>query len=141
MSVIGFSFNKFDCIRNKVNATGSIEINHQVSITNVEKSALSVGGAKNEVLKVEFQFDVKYGNDLGHISLHGDVIYTDTPEIINETFKGWESEKKLNSTVNEQVQKFVYNKGVVKALELSDNLNLPSPIPLMPKNMFSKKQQ
>lgn len=139
MAVIGFSFVKFDCERKKAVAQGSIEINHNVSISNVEKTSLNVGGSKSDVLRVEFTFDVNYSHDLGKISLQGDVVYTDTPEIIDETFKGWEADKKLNAMVSEQVHKFVYNKAIVKSLELSDALSLPSPVPL-PKIKFAAKK-
>lgn len=138
MAVIGFSFIKFNCER-KGNAKGSIEIRHNVSVTNVEKTSLNVGGSKNDVLRVEFAFDVDYGEQVGKISLTGDVIYTDTKEIIDETYKGYQADKKLNSTVNEQIYRFVYSKAIIKALDLSDSLNLPSPIPL-PKVNFSPKE-
>lgn len=130
MSVIGFSYSKFDCERHNVKSVKSIEIHYNISVKNVEKMPLNVGSAKGDVLKIDFAFDVLYGNEMGKISLLGDVIYTDTVEIINETFKIWQKEKKLNAMVNETVFRFIYNKSVVKALELSDSLNLPSPIPL-----------
>lgn len=130
MAIIGFNYSKFDCERKSSDGKGSIDINHNVSIKNVEKTSLNVGGTKNEVLKVDFSFDVLYGAELGKISICGEVIYTDTKEIIDEVFKGWKAEKKLNSLVNEQVFRFVYGKATVKALELADSLNLPSPIPL-----------
>ena len=139
MSVIGFSFTKFDCERRSAASKGSIEIKHNVTIDNVEKTSLNVGGGKSDVLKVDFSFDVLYGSSLGKITIKGDLIYTDTKEIIAETLKGWKADKKLNTTVNEVVYKFIYTKGIVKALELSDNLNLPAPIPIMPKGAFTKK--
>ncbi len=130
MAIIGFNYSKFDCERKVAQGSGSIDINHNVSIKNVEKTSLNVGGTKNEVLKIDFSFDVLYGNHLGKISISGDVIYTDTKEIINEVFSSWTQDKKLNKMVNEQVFRFVYGKSAVKALELADSLNLPSPIPL-----------
>lgn len=139
MAVIGFSFSKFDCTRKKEGASGSIEIKHAVSITDVKKTTLNVGSNKNEVLKIEFDFNVLYGSELGKIGISGDVIYSDTPEIIEETFKGYEADKKLNSTVNGVVQKFIYNKSIIKALSLSDSLNLPAPIPVMPKMVKKSK--
>ena len=39
------------------------------------------------------------------------------------------------------VSKFIYSKGIVKSLELSDNLNLPAPIPVVPTGMFDPKKQ
>lgn len=139
MAVIGFSFIKFDCERKASQAKGSIEIKHNVSITKVEKTSITVGGNKNDVLKINFGFDVVYGSDLGKVSIAGDVVFTDTPEIIEETQKQWDSEKKLPSMVNEQIHGFIYNKAIVRALELSDSLNLPSPIP-MPKVSFKSQE-
>lgn len=138
MGIIGFSFSKFDCERSSVKVTGGIEIKHNIGIKSVEKTTLNVGAQKNEVLRVVFAFDVKYGEDVGKISIVGDVIYTDTKEIIDETLKNWESTKKLTTTVSEIVFKFIYNKSTVKVLDLADSLNLPSPIPL-PKINFDKK--
>lgn len=137
MAIIGFNYSKFDCERKVAEGKGSIDISHNVSIKNVEKTSLNVGGTKNEVLKVDFSFDVLYGSGMGKIGISGEVIYTDTKEIINEVFKAWTAEKKLNSLVNEQVFKFVYGKAAIKALELADSLNLPSPIPL-PKLNFTQ---
>ena len=138
MAVIGFSFLKFNCERNTVKKGGSIEINHNISLSNVEETSVNMGAGKMPVLKVFFTFEVKYGEDLGKISVEGDLIYSDTKEIIEESFKGWKADGKLNSQINEQIFKFIYSKTIIKALELSDSLGLPAPIPL-PKVNFSKK--
>ena len=140
MSIVGFSFLKFDAERKAPAVGGNIEINHNVSIKNVVKTNLNVGGNKSDVLRVEFDFVVNYSNNVGKIAIVGDVIYADTKEIIEETAKGWDIDKKLNSLVHEEVVKFIYTKAIVKALELSDSLNLPSPIP-MPKVNFSEKKK
>ena len=133
MSVIGFSFTKFECERKAV-PKGGIEVKHNINISDVSKTSLTVTGAKTDVLKIEFNFDVLY-EKIGAIKLVGEVVYSDTKEIVNETEKAWKADKKLNATVNEQVFKFVYNKAIMKALALSDDMNLPSPIP-MPKLNF-----
>ncbi len=140
MAIVGFSFLKFDSERKAPAVGGNIEINHNVSIKKVTKTHLSVGGNKSDVLKVEFNFNVNYSNNIGKIEIVGDIIYADTAEIIAETAKGWDVDKKLNSMVHEEVVKFVYTKAIIKALELSDALNLPSPIP-MPKVNFSEKKK
>jgi len=138
MGIIGFSYSKFDCEKKTSQIVGNIDINHNVSIKNVEKTSLNVGGSKSEVLKIEFNFDILYSLNLGKITIAGEVIYTDTKEIVNEVFNLWNTDKKLNPLVNEQVFKFVYGKSIVKSLELADSLNLPSPIPL-PKINFSSE--
>ena len=93
---------------------------------------LQLAGSKTDVLRIEFDFDILYGKELGKIGIKGDVVYTDTKEIIDETMKGWESDKDLNMTVKSQVHKFVYNKSIVKGIQIADDLGLPSPVP-MPK--------
>lgn len=134
MGVIGFSFIKFDCERKAV-PKGGVEVKHNISISKIEKTTLNLGTGKDEVLRIEFTFDVLY-EGFGKIGMKGDVIYTDTKEIMAESLKSWDSDKKLNPMVNEKVFKFIYSKTIVKALELADSLNLPSPIPL-PKVNFN----
>lgn len=140
MAVIGFSFTKLHGERKKGGAKGSIEINHGVKVLNVEKTSINVGSGKNDVLRVDFEFSITYGNSLGKISIEGDVIFSDTKEIVDETLKSWSGNKKLPISINEEIHKFIYSKSIVKGLEMSDNLNLPAPIPLMPKNMFAPKK-
>lgn len=130
MGVIGFSFTSFEAKRDKKSKGQSIEVNHALKITEVEKSPLLMGDSKKEVLQVGFEFTVKYSGDIGLIVLKGDVVFSDTKEIVNETFTGWEKDKKLNAIVHEQVARFSYNKALVKAVNLADSLGLPSPIPL-----------
>ncbi len=140
MAIVGFSFSKFDAVRNDVSKAGQIEISHNVKIDSVNLTKLNVGSGSNDVLKIDFTFSVNYGSDLGHIVLSGDVVYADTVEIVKETLNGWNLDKKLNEMVNSVVSKFIYSKGIVKALDISDNLNLPAPIPVVPTGMFDNKK-
>ena len=140
MVIVGFSFSKIDAEKKLQGVGGSIDINHNISIKNVEMTSLNVGTNKNDVLKIIFDFTVAYSLGMGKIQLIGDVIYADTKEIISESLKGWESDKKLNKLVNEQVLAFVYSKAIIKALEMSDILGLPAPIP-MPKVNFSNDKK
>lgn len=139
MGIIGFSFSKFDCERKPADLKGGIEIKHNITIRNVEKSVLNVGTNKNEVLKIFFKFDVSYGADVGKILVEGDVIYADTKEIVAEAEKQWKADKKLNNQISEVVFKFVYGKSTIKVLDLADSLGLPSPIPLPKINFQTEK--
>lgn len=138
MGIIGFNYKKFDCVKEDNKAVGQIEVKHNVSVIDVRKESLSVGSNKNDILKIIFNFDVLYGNSIGKINTCGEIIYSDTKEIVDETLKQWESEKKLNVTVNQVVVKFIYNKVTIRVLDFADLLNLPAPIP-MPKINFEKK--
>ena len=140
MAIIGYSYLDVKGSKNpKVSvAPKGVEVNHSISITEVVKAPLSMGNSNNEVLKVDFQFSVVY-KGIGSISLTGNAIFNDTPEILEESFKSWETDKKLPQMVDLEVKKFVYNKSLIQAMNLSDMLNLPSPIPL-PKFDVKKKE-
>jgi len=141
MAIVGFSFRKFDCERNAGSKVGNIEINHNISIEEVSKTSINLGGSNDEVLKIDFVFNVGYSNELGHVKIFGDVIFSDVKAIIDESFKSWSSDKKLPSMVNEEALRFIYTKVSVKAIALSDALNLPSPIPLPKLNFSSEKSK
>ena len=140
MAIVGFSFSKFDCFRSNSSYSGKIEISHNVKIDNVLTNKLNVGGGPTNVLKVDFTFSVLYGDNLGKITLSGDVVFSDSEEIINETLKSWATDKKLPIMINQEISRFIYTKGIIKALEMSDNLNLPAPIPVVPAGMFDQKK-
>lgn len=133
MAIIGFNYNKLDAEKKAgAKATGPVEVRHNLQATDVQKADFKVAGSQSQVLRILFDFDIMYGSALGKISMKGEVIYTDTKEIIEETLKGWEDTKELNLTVKKSIHKFVYNKCIVRCIELADALNLPSPVP-MPK--------
>jgi hypothetical protein len=130
MAIVGFNFTKFDCERSSSKHAGQIEITHGLVVDDVKKNELVLSGTKADVLTIDFTFSILYSGGLGKIKMGGSVIYSDTKEIIEESAKLWESDKKLTQIISEQTHKFVYTKAIVKALELSDALSLPAPIPL-----------
>lgn len=133
MGVIAFNYLKFDAEKKKGPvSSGAVEVKHNLEVTDVEKAAFKVGGANSDALKIEFQFDILYGKGLGKLTMLGEVVYTDTKDIVEESVKGWKSDKKLNPMLKVDVHKFVYNKCIVRCIDLADALNLPSPVP-MPK--------
>ena len=139
MAIIGFNFTKLNCERKKSDATGNIEIKHHISIKSVEKADVNLGSAKSEAIKIGFSFDVIYGSGLGAIAVEGDVMFSDTKEIVTETLKGYKADKKLNATVANEVNKFIYAKSIIKALSMSDSTNLPAPIPIVPRPLKNAK--
>ena len=139
MAIIGFNFTSIEGFKNleqKAIVSGGLEVNHSISFTNVVKIPLSMNNTQNDVLRVEFEFSIKY-QEVGTITLKGDSLYTDTPEILEESLKSYQDSKKLPEMVDLAIRKFVYNKCLMQSMNLSDLLNLPAPIPL-PK--FEKKK-
>ena len=131
MAIIGYNFVDIKASRNSNVAVAQkgLEVNHSISIKNVEKTPLNMASGSSEVLKVEFDFSVLY-QEVGSVTLKGDAIFSDTKEIVEESFTSWKQDKKLPQMVDLEIRRFVYTKSLMQAMNLSDLLNLPAPIPL-----------
>jgi len=129
MAIIGFNYTKISGERNKA-PTGKIELNHNIHFVGVEETAVPFGDKSRGFVKLKFNFDIIYSADVGKITLAGEIIYEDTKEIIKEIIKTYNKEKTVITNLRESLVKFVFDKSILKALELSDELALPRPIPL-----------
>lgn len=127
MAIVGYNFNKISA--EKTNApTGSVKISSNVSIVDVDKTPLKVGSAQNDVLKIRFLFTTEYKENIGKIVIEGDVIFMQTPDVISAAFDAWKETKQLNEKVAVEVYNSVLTQCNLKALNLSHDLNLPSPV-------------
>jgi len=141
MTIVGFSYNKFNCEKTQQKATKSIEVKHNISIKEVSISELNIGTSKNKVLKIAFSLDVLYGEKLGKISIEGELMYADATKVVEESEKEWKKNKKLPGQVHIQVYQFVYDKVLAKVIDFAETLNLPWPIPKPKLNLTKKPAQ
>ncbi len=139
MGIIGFAYNKISGEKKK-NPSGRIELKHNITFTEVEETKVSFGNPNSGFAKIKFDFDILYGDDIGKISMSGEVVYSDTKEIIEEVIKGFKSNKNLPSNIRNLILKFVFDKSILKALQISDELNLPHPVPLTTLKTDAKKK-
>jgi hypothetical protein len=128
MTVIGFSFTKM-LVEKTSPVKGKISINNNVGITNLEETQLDINTDK-KALKLEFEFTSSYDPSIGKIILNGEVIYLADKTKAEEAIKNWKKNKKLEKEIMTQVLNNVLAKCNVKALMLSDYMNLPPPMPL-----------
>ena len=138
MTIVGFNFTKINVEKTKT-ASGSVNIQNNVSIKNVEESSLSLGQAKQKGLKFTFEFVSKYEPNIGSITLIGDVLYLEEAKKVEEMFKEWKKDKKLPKEVMTAILNTALTKCNIEALILSQQINLPPPIPL-PKVQETKKK-
>jgi len=122
--------------RRTAEAVGPANIGNNVNIKSVEE--LDLAGVGKKGLKFGFEFVVIYTDEkkkqFGEISITGDVLFlADNPA---ELLMGWKKEKKLPEDVNLQCINTVIRKCLSKAITLSEEVNLPAPIPLP----FAQKQ-
>jgi hypothetical protein len=128
MTVIGFSFTKMSVEKDNP-VKGKVSINNNVGIKNVEETKLNLNADK-KALKLDFEFTSTYEPNIGKIYLAGEVIYLIDKSKADDVIKNWKKNKKLEKDIMTNVLNNVLTKCNVKALVLSDYMNLPPPIPL-----------
>ena len=128
MTVVGFNFTKVYAEK-KQPIKGKISINNNITVKSVEEIDLSFG-KDQKGLKFSFEFVAKYDPEVANISLEGDVIYMVKSDEAKEILTLWKKEKKLAPGVMGKVLNTALAKCNIQALILSNDLNLPAPIPL-----------
>ena len=113
----------------KLNAKGGqIRINNNVSIKDIEDLQFNIPGSSG--LKFTFSFNCRYEPDLGSIDVEGQVFFTDTDEKIKSIKDQWDKDKKIPADVMERVVNAALHKGNIQAIKVSEEVSLPSPLPL-----------
>lgn len=129
MSVVGFNFTKISAEKTG-KLKGDVKISNDVSISKVEEMEVSLGIIKETALKFIFGFTSTYEPEVGKISLSGEVIYTGEQKKIKDIMKEWTKSKKIDRPLMAEIMNNILAKCNIKALIISQDINLPPPIPL-----------
>ena len=129
MTIVSFNFTKIEAEK-KTAAKGKINIKNNITIEKVEEKDMSLGNQKHKVLSFTFEFTSKYEDNFGHIRLIGNVLYMEDAKKVKEVLADWKKDKKLPKDITAKILNVVLNKSNVQALILSEQVNLPPPIPL-----------
>jgi len=128
--IVGFSFTKLSAEKGAP-SKGKIDINNNVSIKDVQEDSFSLGKDKQQnVLRFLFEFTSKYEPNVGSILFEGELLYMEEPKKIKEILGDWKNDKKLPKEMMAGLLNTVLTKCNVQALILSQQVNLPPPIPL-----------
>tara|TARA_Y100000310_G_C20209824_1_gene590785 strand:- start:77 stop:508 length:432 start_codon:yes stop_codon:yes gene_type:complete len=126
--IIGFHFTKI-LIEQQNQLKGKVGISNGVDITNVTEQKYSLKD-KQKALTFHFTFTVDYKKDIGNITLDGDVMYLLDEKRYKHVLDLWKKNKKIPPEESMIILNRVLHKCNIKALELSQELNLPPHIPL-----------
>jgi hypothetical protein len=127
MQIIGFNLSKIS-IERKEKLDKELNIKSDIDITNVSKDSIPI--AKQEVLKLDFKFNIKY-ND-GELALNeflGHMLLLPDPEEYKKVTKSWK-DKQISDELRIPIFNFIMSKCNIKALQLEDEMGLPLHIPL-----------
>ena len=128
MPFIGFNFEKLSAERYK-EVKGDIKIKHNLNIVDVKDHKVSLD-KKQEVLKFDFEFNLEYTPNIGKINIKGSMLYTENVKKLKEIKQEWEKSKKLPNEIFAGLFNTILAKSNIKALELSQEINLPPHLPL-----------
>jgi len=129
--IVGFGFTKLSAERKEA-VKGKIDINNNVTIKNIEESDLSLGKNDQNVVRFIFEFSSKYEPSIGTILFEGELLYLEDSKKIKEILSSWKKDKKIPKELMASLLNTILTKCNVQALILSQEVNLPPPIP-MPK--------
>ena len=128
MPIVKINIHKLNAERSLKAKGGQVKINNNVSIKDVEDMSFAVEGKKG--LKFTFDFTCNYEPDLGKIAVEGQVLYVDEDKKIEDVKKSWDKDKKIPMEIMERIVNGALHKGNIQAIKISEDVNLPSPLPL-----------
>ncbi len=129
MAIVGFNFTKIEAERLEA-AKGKINVSNNVTISKVEEKNLALGNDKQKVLAFTFEFTSNYEPKVGQIKLTGETLFMDDSKKAKEVLDGWKKEKKLPKEIMTGIINAILGKCNIQSLILSEQVNLPAPIPL-----------
>lgn len=124
MPVVGFNINKIKADIYEIKVEKNINVNSVPNITDVKKKDIGMG--MDDVIAVNFNFEVTYEPKIGQIFLEGELLFkSDAADKIAET---WDDRKLLDDSVSVEIMNTIMRKCLMKAVTLSDELRLPPPV-------------
>ena len=128
MTIVKINLHKVHAQRNLDAKGGQIRINNNVALKDLEDMNFMADGKKG--LKFTFAFSCDYEPNLGKIEVEGQVLYVDSEKAVDQIKKGWEKDKKVPMDIMEQIVNAALHKGNIQAIKISEDISLPSPLPL-----------
>ncbi len=123
MPIVGFNFDKIDAKKKKP-VTPPVNVNTGVVVNDMKKEDAPVG--KNEsVIRIDFEFNVKYDPKIASIILGGHLLYLDEAKKVDEILKTWKKDQKLEGKIMQLFMNTILLKSNIKALQVGQDLNLP----------------
>lgn len=130
----GFRFTKQSVERNE-NFKGEVKVSPNMNIKSIEK--FKSENIKKESLKVEFKFEVDYG-ELGKVFLEGFLFLITDPKTQKEALDSWKN-KKLDNDINLIILNIIMQKASIKAMSLEEEFGLPLHVQI-PRLQLGKKE-
>ena len=126
MSIIGINFTNIEAKSEKLKNVGNINIDSSPKLTYIDKKDAFFG--IKDTLLIGFNFTTTYKPKVGSIKINGEIVYQS--ENYKKILEKWKKDKKIEGEPAIEILNAIFKKCLVKAIELSVELRLPSPVEL-----------
>ena len=128
MKLVGFNFTKISAEREK-NLKENLSFNTKIDISSIEPFKSDFFKTKEDIFSIDFIYTISYNQDLAKIEIKGNILLSADQKIVKEIIKNWK-DKKISDDFRIFFFNLVLKKANIKALQLEEELNLPTHIPL-----------
>ncbi len=138
MRVVAFNFRKIN-VEKKSDSMKNAKIDSRLNIDTIEKVDSSMVSDNEIVLKIKFDYNIEYKEDLANIELKGNLLIVLDKKEGKKVIKSWKK-KDLSEKFKLGIFNFILKRSNVKALSLEEDMGLPLHIPLPSLKKQNKKE-
>ena len=128
--IVGFNFKKIN-VERKEKLVRGMKVVYNMDIANVYGQDFSLNKSKShKILGFDFNFTVNYGPKIADLAIGGTVNFMLPTEEFDKVLELWKKDKKLPKAVSVPVINVILDRCNIKALELEQDLSLPTHLPM-----------
>ncbi|MBU4116672.1 MAG: hypothetical protein KKG94_02900 [Nanoarchaeota archaeon] len=139
MKIIGFNFNKISAEKTS-NQIKGLKITTNIDISEIKEIESDFLKTKEELIEINFKYDVVYNTDIAKIEFKGNLIISLESKLKKDILKQWK-DKTLSDELKLPLFNVILRKSNLRALQLEDEMNLPLHISLPMLRKEDKKEK
>jgi len=127
IKILNFSFKKIN-IEKKKEDLKDLKIKNKLDITSINPIKSPLLKIKEDLLNITFSYTLDYEPEIAQIEIEGSLFIAVNSKDYKNILRSWE-DKKIEDQLKFSLFNFIFKKVNLKALNLEEELNLPSHIP------------
>ena len=141
MTIVGVHITKVNAERNMKSTAQKVGINNNISVKEVHEHDFNLGDTSQKGVRFSFIFNCKYTPDIGTIDLEGDVLFLGSEDETKKILDDWKQHKRVHGEYVENILNSALMRSNIQAIKLSQDMGLPSPVPLPRVEKAAQKAQ
>ncbi len=129
MKLMGFNLNKINAERKLNKPEGELKINSNVNVDEIKEAKSDLLKTREELLAITFSYKIDYNPDLASVEVGGNLVVSVDSKLAKNVLKEWK-DKKIPDEFRLAIINLILRKATLKTLELEDQLNLPTHMPM-----------